>query len=453
LKKYFASYWIRSAFYVFLQRFSLTIFGLINFMVLIRSFSTSEMGTYALFLIVTTIFETTKSALLKNAHIRYVSAGGESPEKSAIASSSLLINGMLTLVFIIFILLFAHWLSATLHAGDALSGMLHWFIPGMACMVLFSHFEAIQQSHFDFKGVFAGHLVRQVSFFIFIFLHFIRKSPLSLDYVALYQGISILTGTVVLYLYSRKYLLHRFDPTLAWVKKIIGYGGYIFGSGIISTVFSNLDQIMTAKFMSVSSVAYYNAGTRLNNFIDVPSYAAGEILFPKMSRASAEEGIDKVKYFYERMVSILLSIIIPVAIVILLFPKLIIFLIAGSQYAKSAPILQLYILASIMGPMQNQAANTLNSMGKTALCFTLNSISLATKLVITYICMAGLGFYGAAIGTLITAALNGVFWYYMMRRQIGASLPSVIRYIGEFYRNAWTNGLKIISRARKTRLI
>ena len=453
MKKYFASYWIRSAFYVFLQRFSLTIFGLINFMVLIRSFSTSEYGTYALFLIVITIFETTKSALLKNAHIRYVSAGGESPEKTTIASSSLLINGMLTLVFIIFILLFAHWLSATLHAGDALSGMLYWFIPGMACMIFFSHFEAIQQSHFDFKGVFAGHLVRQISFFILILLHFIRKSPLSLDYVALYQGISILTGTIVLYLYSRKYLLHRFDPTGAWIKKIIGYGGYIFGSGIISTVFSNLDQIMTAKFMSVSSVAYYNAGTRLNNFIDVPSYAAGEILFPKMSRASAEEGIDKVKYFYERMVSILLSIIIPVAIVILLFPKLIIVLTAGSQYVKSAPILQLYILASIMGPMQNQAANTLNSMGKTALCFTLNSISLATKLVITYICMAGLGFYGAAIGTLITAALNGIFWYYMMRRQIGASLPSVIRYIGEFYRNAWTNGLKIISRARNTRLI
>jgi O-antigen/teichoic acid export membrane protein len=256
---------------------------------------------------------------------------------------------------------------------------------------------------------------------------------------------SILAGASVLYLYSRKYLLHRFDPSIAWIKKILGYGGYIFGSGIISTVFSNLDQIMTATFMLPSSVATYNAATRINGFIDIPSYAASEILFPKMSRASVDEGIGKVKYFYERMVSILMSLITPAAIFILLFPKFIILLIAGTQYLNAAPILQLYIITSLLGPMQNQAANTLNSIGKSALCFTLNAISLVAKLIITYICLANLGFYGAAIGTLITAVLNGIFWYFVMKRQIGAKLSNVFRYIFEFYKNAWANIIRILS--------
>ena len=451
MKKYFASYWIRSAFYVFLQRFSLTFFGLINFIVLIRHLSKPQMGVWALFLIVVTnVFESTKSALLKNAHIRYVTMGKDSPEKSAIASTSLLINASITFLFIGFILLFGTWLSTALHTGTELSDMLKWFIPGMICMIFFSHFEAIQQSHFDFKGVFAGNLVRQATFFILILQDYLRGSPYSLNSLAIYQGISIMAGVLTLLLFSRKYLLFRFDPTRGWTKKIFSYGGFIFGSGVISTVYSNLDQILTAALTtSPSYVATYNAATRLNNFIDIPSYAAGEILFPKMSQASVAEGVGKVRYFYERMVSILLAVIFPLAVFILLFPKFVIILIAGKQYESAALILQLYILASLLGPLQNQAANTLNSLGRTALCFTLNAVTLAAKLGITFVCLRTIGFYGAAIATLITALLSGIFWYFIMNRQIGVNLLTIFRYFWDNYRTAWTTGMKIIGRLRK----
>src|SRR6266404_3543077 len=77
VKKHLSSYWIRSAFYAILQRFSITLFGMINFIILIRSLSKAQMGTWALFLVITSIFEITKSGLLKNAHIRFVSTSGE----------------------------------------------------------------------------------------------------------------------------------------------------------------------------------------------------------------------------------------------------------------------------------------------------------------------------------------------------------------------------------------
>ena len=93
MKKHFSSYWIRSAFFTILQRFSVTLFGLINFVVLIRwSLTKDQMGAWALFLAITTVFETTKTSLLKNAHIRYVSTTDAEKEKTTIASSSLLIN-------------------------------------------------------------------------------------------------------------------------------------------------------------------------------------------------------------------------------------------------------------------------------------------------------------------------------------------------------------------------
>lgn len=369
-----------------------------------------------------------------------------------IASSSLLINAAITALFILFICFFSRLLSTWLHSGSDLSNMLWWFIPGLIGMVLFSHLEAIQQSHLDFKGVFAGYFVRQVMFFGVILIHYVFKIPFSLSRLALYQSICILLGTIVIFVYSRKYLLYRFNPTIAWVKRIVGYGGYIFSSGMVANIFSNLDQLMTATFMTTTSVAYYSAASRINQLIDIPSYAAAEVIFPKVSQASAEEGNNKVRYLFERMVAILLCFTIPAALFIIIFPKFVISIIAGSGYIAAAPILQLYMLAGILRPMQNQSANLLNSIGKPALCFVINAASLAANLAINYTCLYYIGFYGAAIGTLITCILGLTAWYIIMKRQIGTNLYSIIKYMKEFYKILYDYALNILFKSRSPKI-
>ncbi|HWB91624.1 MAG TPA: hypothetical protein VG605_07220, partial [Puia sp.] len=127
MKKYFSSYWVRSAFFTFLQRFSLTFFGFLNLMLLTRSLSIPQMGVWALFLTVTGIFEMTKSNLLKNAHIKYVSGSDDIPAQTAIASSSFLINTAITLFFILLFVFFSGWISRWFNTGAELGDMLLWF--------------------------------------------------------------------------------------------------------------------------------------------------------------------------------------------------------------------------------------------------------------------------------------------------------------------------------------
>jgi lipopolysaccharide exporter len=400
-------------------------------------FSHAEIGIWALFLTVTSIFEATKSGLLKNAHVRYVSSSDKEEDKVVIASSSFIINLIVSALFILFIIFFSQWLSKELNAGIALSSILLWFIPGITGMIFFSHFEAIQQSFMDFKGVFAGYLVRQTTFFILIVIQVLSNRHFSLNVLALYQFVSILTGTITFYFFTRKYIVQKFQPSRAWVKKILGYGGYIFGSGIMGNVYSNVDQIMTAKFISSSSVSFYNTASRINGLVDIPSYAAAEILFPKSAKASVDEGKHKVKYLYERMVAILLSFTIPAAIFIIMFPSFIISIIAGSSYIAAAPILQLYMLTGLLRPMQNQAANLLNSINKPSLCFWINTLGLCETLIINYVCLYYFGFYGAAIGTLISSVIGTTFWYFVMKRQIGANVINIGGYMAEFYKSTY----------------
>lgn len=429
MKKYFSSYWIRSAFYTVLQRFSLTLFGFISIIIIFREFHSdkAKMGIWSLFLIAIGIFEQIKTNLLKNAQIKFVSASSDPAERSVIASSSLVINTTVSFIFIILVLTVSDPFSRWLVNSNELAYMLKWFIPGVLCMIFFSHFEAVQQSHLDFKGVFAGYFVRQFLFLAILLFHKLAHIPFSLTDLVVYQSVSLLFGTLVLYAFSRRYLHHIFSPAKIWIRKIIGYGGYIFGSGTVASIFQNLDQLMIAR-IGANFVASYNVAFRINSLVDIPSYAAAEVLFPKASAASTEEGPQKIKYLYERMVAILLSFTIPAALFIILFPGLFITIIAGPNYLDAAPILQLYMIAGILRPAQNQAANLLNSIGKAKLCFYINTGYLLVNLAMNYIFLNYFGFYGAAIGTLITFLLGVVFWYFVMKKLIGLELSKIFEH-------------------------
>ena len=77
LKKYFSSYWIRSAFYTILQRFSFSLFGVISLMVLVRHLTHAQYGVFALFLLSFAGIPLTSGFVGKFAVFQAAIAGGD----------------------------------------------------------------------------------------------------------------------------------------------------------------------------------------------------------------------------------------------------------------------------------------------------------------------------------------------------------------------------------------
>jgi O-antigen/teichoic acid export membrane protein len=293
--------------------------------------------------------------------------------------------------------------------------------------------------------VFAGYFARQALFFAIILFHAVFKIPFDLIYVAIYQSVSIFFGTIIIFLYSKKHLLYVFNPSLAWAKKLLGFGGYIFGIGVVSSIFSNLDQIMIGTFTaSKSLVASYNAATRIKGLVEIPSYSAAEILLPKVSQVDMNEGPGRVRYMYERMVGILLCFTTPVAVFILLFPNLVITIIAGSQYADAAFILQMYMLSSLVRPIQNQAANILLYIGLARLCFFLNVLFLGINLGLNYLCFIQFGVYGAAIGNVIGTLLGTVVWFAVLKKSIHVNYVNIFKHVINTYKVMYTKVTELV---------
>jgi O-antigen/teichoic acid export membrane protein len=193
-----------------------------------------------------------------------------------------------------------------------------------------------------------------------------------------------------------------------------------------------------ATYDAPTMVATYNAATRVSGLVDIPSYAAAEILLPKVSQVDLKEGYDRVKYMYERMVGILLSFTTPAALFIILFPHFVITLIAGSKYADSSFILQMYMLSGMIKPIQNQAANILLYINKARLCFLLNILFLGISFLMNYLCFMEFGVYGMAVGNVISCFLGTMVWFSILKKTIGIEFTNIWKHILDTYKKIGT---------------
>jgi O-antigen/teichoic acid export membrane protein len=55
--------------------------------------------------------------------------------------------------------------------------------------------------------------------------------------------------------------------------------------------------------------------------IEIPLFAASEVLFPKLSKVMEEDGQGKAKFYLEKMIATLYVIMIPAVLVMVIFSK------------------------------------------------------------------------------------------------------------------------------------
>ncbi|HVX00608.1 MAG TPA: hypothetical protein VHA52_09275, partial [Candidatus Babeliaceae bacterium] len=171
------------------------------------------MGIWALFLAVSTTFEMSKYALLKNGFVTLFHSTPNEDDKRIIASSSLVINVIFTIIFIFLVLLGSHWLSVYWKA-PALHKMLLWYIPVTLFLVPFSHWEYLQQANMSFKGIFAAYFTRQGLFFLLVVISSIWFSKsIDLFTLVLFQLVGIVAGAAMGWYFSRPYLQGVFTPS------------------------------------------------------------------------------------------------------------------------------------------------------------------------------------------------------------------------------------------------
>lgn len=432
-----SSFWANSLFYTILQRGSLFVFGALAFMLVVRGFSKYEYGEWALFLSTLTLFETIKQGLLRNPTIKFMGLPEYAQNQKAVQSASLCINIFVTILGVLLFSVGANLVAAYLQS-TVINTLLQWSVIFLIILIPFNHFEIILQSKFAFSKIFWSNFTRQGFFFLgVIVLYFFLPQYLTLNNLVFLQIFSLLIGTIILYFQVQPYWIKGFEWNKTVIVKMFHFGKYIFGTNLFSNISRNFDHYITANILGVDSskfwVANYNLAARINNMMDVPSLAAADVLFPKNVTALEESGIEKVKYYFEKMVGTILAVIVPISIFIFIFPKFVIYILADTEYYTAIPILQITILFALVRPISYQYGSTLDAIGKPQVNFYTNLIFMIVNLTLTYFALKYFGGIGAAYATVLNNIIIFVIMMYILKKYINIETKNLFKYMWETY--------------------
>ena len=430
-KKY--HYWIRSGLFTGFQNLSIVAFGAANFIFLTRITTKEIFGTWALFLIIANIIETSKNGLLKNGMMRFINTSPDE-EHARISSSSLVLNGVLTATIILLILTLGRTVAGFCRMPE-MAHMLYLYVIALCAHVLFSHCEFTQASYLSFKGISLSYFARQAILFFYILYCWATHAPIGLDQLVWCYILAMGLGTCISFLFARKFL-KPFHYSRSWLVTLWKYGRYVFGTNVSSLIFRSTDHFIVASYISAAAVGMYNTAVRITNFVDMPSNILSDILFPRSSKSLAQEGPHKVKYLYEKSVGVVLALAVPASVVIFIFPKLILGLLAGKKYLDSAPVLRVTLVFGLFLPFLRQFGTIMDSTGKPATNFLVNLgtaiFNVGSNLFFTF----RFGLLGAAYGTILSYFLCFCTGQYIMYRQLKASLGNIFKFAWNFYPEA-----------------
>jgi O-antigen/teichoic acid export membrane protein len=415
-----------------LHKFSSTVFGFLNFFILARILTKFELGVWSIFLFIITAFEVSKGSLIKNAHIRLI-INSNQKDYNHVSGSSILVNGLFTLVFILLVLICGAYFSNWLRLDNQLYELLLYYIPGIIIMIYFSHYEAVQQSFQNFKPGFTVNLIRQGIFFLFLLYHFITNEKIDLLLIVKYITFGNAVSLIALFYLTKKHLSFQFQYTYKIIREILGYGSYMLGGNIITQFSSNLDQLLLSRYLSADFIGYYGIASRVMYAVDIPMNGVSEAMFPSFTKASAEKDKTQFNTYLEKAIGSLLAMMIPISIILIFFSSTVIQIVAGSSFLDAKMILQLYVLITIINIFKHQSSNTLLSLGKSRMHFWITTVQFAVTIFIMYIGISYFDYLGPAYARLLIASLSLIVWIFIMKRLTNINILNILKYLLNFY--------------------
>lgn len=424
------NYWVRSGSYVFLQRIAIFIFSFGSYFFLVRYFSKEAFGVWALFTIITSVVEMSRSAFIQNAFVKFYSH--QDVDHNALVTASLFLNFVSISIIILVLFLLIPVLKDFWHTQE-IGSLILWYSCTSIILVPFTQINYIEQASHSFKGIFWSAVVRQSIFFGAVLFVYFFKPGLPLSTFAALQSVGALAGLLVAWRFSQKFLPKEFIFDWSLVRKLFHFGKYILGTGITSSVGKSADQVILGS-ISHSTEALYNSAIRIMSFIEIPTQSISNVVYPKIAERVNKDGKSGARELYEKSVAYMVAIIIPIILGISIFPEVVLLITAGKNYTEAAFVLQLVVASAILYPFNVQVGSAFEVIGKPHVSFSINLGSNVLNLSLNLLLIYRYGIVGAAWATIITAICTFVVSQWLLSKQLGISFPRILLIVPGAYR-------------------
>lgn len=428
------NYWLKSGFYSLLNQLTQMVFNLGAFVLLLRILDKETCSVWVIFMTITAFLEIGRTGLLQNGLMTFLNQTDAS-EHAKINTASFFLSLSLSFIFVV-LLLTTNVFVADYFGQQALIKLLTIYAGTTFLSSALYQFNFIQQANMDFKGLFWSSCVKNGSLFFYILYLQLTHTTCDLTNLATVQLLATIPAALVAFGFAKKYFKLSHSLDFQWVRKLLDYGKYTFGTNLSTMAYKSVDKMMLGKLL-LNTLSTYDLSIKINNLAEVPTMTLAAILFPQSAKRANTEGANSAKYLYEKSVGVLLAIILPVVVVILLGADIIVQIIGSEKYASAAPILRLTIFYGVFMAFAMQFGTILDSVGKPKLNFIITTLAAIMNLTFNYFFIKQFGLYGAAYGSLIAMTLMFVIMQVILNRLFQVNILNcftyAVRFYGEFY--------------------
>ncbi len=410
-------------------------FAFLIFLVLVRQLDVATFGTWVLYQTVMTFAEMARMGFIQNGLVKFLTDHPD--ERKAIVGAAWLLN--LGSGLLLWLLLWGlSYPLAELWEAPLLTELT--FAYGLVALTWggFRFVEYLLVADRDFRMVFFGHMVNGSLYagsVLALALSGRLDTPVQVLFCQSVAALLALGGLMLV----RSALLRMSRPRRHWLVKLAQYGRYTMGSSLGSVLMQRLDVLMLGYFLGPASVALYNIGTKLTNYLEIPLRAVTLVIFPQLSKVFGEQGSEAFARLWERSVSQLLAMVLPPCIVLWLLASPAIEWMAGEGYTEAAPVLQIFLLVALLKPWGRLAGVSLDAIGDPRANFRLVWLSLVLNGGWNALFIPWLGVIGAAWATVISMAVTTAVGVWTLCRQTPLQIGRPVRALPQVYRRGWQN--------------
>lgn len=265
-----------------------------------------------------------------------------------------------------------------------------------------------------------NHLVH-----IYAVLSVLKQGTRALIQVALVALVGLgLTGMLWGYVFSYfllgtiGLLILGLRPTLPKKRHIVSlfdFAKYSWLGSVESKSFENTDIIVLGLFVSQGLVGIYMVAWSIVKFLEIFGKAISKTLFPELSKLSAEGDADTIARLTEESLTYAGLVLVPGLIGGLVVGDRLM-AIYDDPFVIGTNILWILITAMLIYTYNKQLLNTLNAIDRPDLAFRSNGVFILTNIVLNIVLVYHYGWIGAAVATVLSAAIGlGISFHYLNR--------------------------------------
>ena len=407
-------------------------FGFISFLILIRWMGKDDFGHWLLYLAGFGFVEMLRTGFVYTALVKYVAANISEKEKEAYYTAGWLISIFITFVLSLLIVLINLSIPSWIEKIN-MSLFFNWY-PVVVWLMLPVNLESwIAHANQKFRKMILPQIFSSGFFNLFLIVYAISNlyygiSDFSLFQIILWHSLIRLV-LACKYAFGQRKIIRKSLVSINWEKthEIIKFGKHSLFSTVGSNFLKSADLLIIGAMMPVKAVAIYQLPLKLMELAEIPLRSMATVSFPKISSKSSEKDYEGIKQLLKKELGLFFRLAIPAFILVWIFSKQIILVMAGESYLDSVHILRIFLVSLVLLPLDRFIGITLDSLNLPQV----NSLKVSIMVVINVLGdIIAIWFFQSlelvAFVTIVNNLAGVVLGYYWLNKYLSTPSKMVI---------------------------